>query len=155
MSVDELKNFLVEREIEFTPNSQEEIDKVKEKTGGMPKLLEEYYLKIGWFPDISNQGCGCHIDALEDIYVMSAEEIHEDYEGTENETDDYLIFGREAVSVDEFAVKVKDFGEDDPELYIFGDSTIEEAEEQGLLFGKLEEEPYLSSMFDIIISSLE
>lgn len=155
MSVDELKDFLVGKGIKFAPNSQEEIDKAKEKLGGMPKLLEEYYLKIGWFPDISNQGCGCHIDTLEDIYIMSVDEIHEDYEGTENETDDYLIFGREAVSVDEFAVKVKDFCEDDPELYIFGDSTSEAAEEQGLLFGKLEEEPYLSSMFNIIVTSLE
>ena len=155
MSVDELKDFLMEKAIKFSPYSQEEIDKVKNKLGGMPRLLEEYYLKIGWFANIRKQGYGCHIDPLEDIYIMSAEEIQEDFEDVENETDDYLVFGREAVSVDEFAVKVKDFGENDPELYIFGDSTSEEAMEQGLLFGKLEEEPNLSSMFNIIVTSLE
>lgn len=155
MSVDELKDFLMEKAIKFSPYSQEEIDKAKNKLGGMPRLLEEYYLKIGWFADIRKQGYGCHIDPLEDIYIMSAEEIQEDFEDVENETDDYLVFGREAVSVDEFAVKVKDFGENDPELYIFGDSTSEEAMEQGLLFGKLEEEPNLSSMFNIIVTSLE
>lgn len=154
MSVDELKGFLIENGIEFSPYSQEQINETKEKLGGMPKLLEEYYLKIGWFSDISDQGCGCHIDALEDIYIMSAEEIQEDYEA-ENETNDYLVFGREAVSVDEFAVRTADFSFDDPELYIFGDSTFEEACEEGMLFGKLDEEPNLSSMFNIIVMSLE
>ena len=153
MSVNELKNILIEKEITFSPYSQEEINKIKMELGGMPKLLEEYYLNIGWFPDISDQGYGCHIDALEDIYIMTAKDIHDDYEA-ENEVDDYLVFGREAVSVDEFAIKVKDFNNDDPELYIFGDSTYEEAIENGLLFGTLEVEPYLSYMFSIINMSL-
>ena len=88
MSVDELKDFLMEKAIKFSPYSQEEIDKVKNKLGGMPRLLEEYYLKIGWFADIRKQGYGCHIDPLEDIYIMSAEEIQEDFEDVENETDE-------------------------------------------------------------------
>ena len=52
MSVDELKNHLINHEIQFKPYTQEEINKKKEEFGGMPELLEEYYLKIGWFNDI-------------------------------------------------------------------------------------------------------
>lgn len=152
LTVDELRVALGELEIKYNGDSQSAIDAKKVELGGLPPLLEEYFIKIGWFDEISNSGMGCHIDDLDSMYIMKKEEIIADFEECENEVDDYLIFGRESVSVDEFGIKVRDFDQANPIIYSLADFE-ETTSGKGLLFGTMTDLPNLAAYFSLVLES--
>ena len=159
ITVDELKNYLIEKKISFKPYTQEQIDAKKSELGGMPKLLEEYFLKIGWFKDIESSGMGNYIWRLEQLRIMTPQEYFEDaMEGDEsyplNETSNFLEFGGEAVSVDTFAIKETDYDIPNPPLYGWGDS-YEHLAEEGYYYCVDEKElPTVKNYFSVIIASI-
>ncbi|MGY3777906.1 hypothetical protein [Isobaculum melis] len=51
-----------------------------------------------------------------------------------NEVDDYLFFAMEAIGIDSFAIKVKDFEQENPTLYGEGESFYEEAHAHNLVY---------------------
>lgn len=154
ITIEKLKAELDRMEIKYQPNTEAEIEAARTRLGGLPKLIEEYYTQIGYFDEISQVGMGCHFDELSDIYIETAEEIKAEYEGCENEVDDYLVFGREAVSVDEFVIKVKDFGVANPKVYSHYD--LEEVvTDQGLLCGPLTDIPNVASFFSLVLEGAE
>ena len=160
MSVDELRDYLIKKKVEFTPYTQEQIDSKKTELGGMPAILEEYYLKIGWFDNIEMSGMGNYIWPLEQLRVMTPEDyFNEVLEGDDsyvlNETDSFLEFGGEAVSVDTFAVKVTDYDLPNPPLYGWGDSYEHMAEEGYYYCIDLEELPAVKNYFSVIKASIE
>ncbi|MGY3777099.1 hypothetical protein [Isobaculum melis] len=149
VTVNELKAFLISQEIAFSPYFQAEVDQKKEELGGLPRLLEEYYLKIGWFDDISASGMGCYIYPLEELQIKTAQELVAARHC--NEVDDYLSFGGEAISVDLFAIKMKDINQDNASVYGYGES-YQSAE--GLAYMVAYDAPTLSHYFDLVQQSL-
>ena len=104
---------------------------------------------------------GCYIFRLEDICMITAKglkaEYDQDYEGEDNipefkETDDYLEIGGEAVSVDLFTLKVKDFHEENPPLYGRGDSY--HMVENGYIYCTNDYWPTLKIFFGLIAYSI-
>ena len=125
ISVDELRDYLIEKKVEFIPYTQEQIDLKKAELGVMPEILEEYYLKIGWFDDVEMAGMGNYIWPLEQLNILTPEDyFNYVLEGDESyvlkETSNFLQFGGEAVSVDTFAVKETDCDLPNPPLYGWG-----------------------------------
>lgn len=157
-TIDELKSVLDELEYEYSPNTPEQIAAAKERLGlsSIPAVLEEYFLKIGWFNEICDAGTGVHFMELDDLYILTAEKLKADRPGQrENETDDYLIFGTESMSVDTFAVKVSELDLPDLPIYIWGDSTHHVAVEKGLMFDRVETLPYMSDFIELVALSAE
>lgn len=160
ISLDELKDYLIEKKVEFEPYTQEQIDLKKTELGGMPKILEEYYLKIGWFDNIEMAGMGNYIWQLERLRILTPEEYFNDVlEGDDsyvlNETNNFLEFGGEAVSVDTFAIKETDYDLPNPPLYGWGDSYEYLAEEGYYYCIDLEELPTVKNYFSLIKTSIE
>lgn len=149
ITLQDLKNKLIELEIELSPFSKEKVNQRKAELGGMPKQLEDYFLTIGWFDEISDSGMGCHMDDLDDLKIETSDQIKKGWKvvpESANEKDDYLLIGRESVSVCEFFIKVKDFDMADPTVY---------TNMEGYPYQIDEDCDTLSKFFDLIALSAE
>ncbi|MGY3777100.1 hypothetical protein [Isobaculum melis] len=106
-TIDELKQYYIEKGRNFTPYSQELIDAAVEKYGALPSILIEYYQKIGEVEDLYSDPF--HIFAPDDFYVWEAD------------TNDYLIFSSEMQGVCDYGIRCSDLKEDNPVVYGSGD----------------------------------
>ena len=167
LDIDTLLEIFNDSGISYYPYSAEAVEAKEKAVGAIPKLLKEYFLKIGrikkiddeeddddeYSYDLLEDSAGCYIKELEDISILTDKELKENYgDGAENEEDDYLVFGFEMISREEFAIKLKDINEENPDIF-----SSEEVggmiKETGKVFGILKDTRTLKEFFSLMALS--
>ncbi|MBC1981532.1 hypothetical protein IBB56_05805 [Listeria welshimeri] len=129
-TIKDLKNFYEEIGIELCPYKKETIETAIQKCGTLPDILIQYYETIGSLIDENE-------DALEDFPfdIMAPFELHEIYRGRgQDEYEEYIKIAEEIHGSIEFVVKKSELSLADPDIYICGDTFIDEMKKQDRLY---------------------
>ena len=165
LDIDTLLEIFNDSGISYYPYSAEAVEAKEKAVGAIPKLLKEYFLKIGrikkiddeeddeYSYDLLEDSAGCYIKELEDISILTDKELKENYgDGAENEEDGYLVFRFEMISREEFAIKLKDINKENPDIFS-SEEVSGIIKETGKVFGILKDTRTLKEFFSLMALS--
>ena len=159
LDVNTLLEVFQDLEISCQPYSLENINEKSEELGGMPKLLQEYFFKIGDIEkkdeddedyNLLEDSSGCYINELDGVYILTSKMLKKQYgDAAENENNDYLIFGSEILDQsEEFGIKLVDIHNENPEIFSSGDLDGM-IKEDGKIFGVIKAVKTLKEFFSL------